>query len=188
VDGAAKATLVGGGRMEAARPDVNMGNQVKAPTRKSLEDLQRENDRREKLQVLAQPHRRGNDGYMTDGFGTFLRREFWRVDEIDLQRQCWDAGQSYIRHVARLRRAETIPQRALIEDETPSNGGVLDEEVIAEWRREIKRCEFAMKCSGVPGFRAANNLVLEDVPPEVKLYGPVKRAIIQLAICLGVIS
>lgn len=139
-------------------------------------------------QVAAQPHRRGDRGYMTDGFGTFIQREFKGIDERETGRKCWEAGQKYITKRARLRRVKGVPCKVLLEDESPSNGGELDEATVEGWREEIARCEAAMKCSGLPGFHAAENLVLEDVPPELHLYGPVKRALVQLAICLGTIS
>lgn len=129
-------------------------------------------------QVAAQPHRHGDRGDMTDALGTFVRLQ-------GCGRRCYEGGQIYIRLVAKWRRAKGIPQRALIDEEGIHGGGELEDGVVEGWGKRIEQCENAMKCSGLSGFRAAQALVLDDVPPPSSLYGPVKRAIIQLAICLG---
>jgi hypothetical protein len=153
-------------------------NAKPVPSRQSLEELERARRLHETEQVLAQPHRRGDDSDMTDALGTFVRRE-------NCGRRCYEAGQLYIQLVAKWRRAKGIPQRVRIEEEGVHGGGELDKGVVKGWGERIAECENAMKCSGLPGFRAAQELVLEDFPPPVRLYGPVKRAITQLAICLG---
>jgi hypothetical protein len=160
---------------------------TKEPTRKSLEEIEDARLNIERLPVFAQPHRNGERGDMTDVFGTFLRFSFG-PHEQDHMRRCWEAGQTYIRKVARLRRVKGIPQKVVIEDETPSCGNPLDEKIVAAWQEEIEECEKAMKKTGLLGFRAANDLILYEIPPTASLFSPIRRAIIELAICLGTIS
>src|SRR5205807_4915839 len=158
------------------------------PTRQSLE--QDAEARRlaaldvEKQTVLAQPHRRGDRSDMTDPLGVFVRFQ-WPQDKQDQARRCWEAGWKYVALVAKWRRVKGIPQTAWLEDETPSLGGEMDEKRIAEWGQEIRQCEEAMKCSGLPGFYAAQHLLLEGISPSEHVYGPVKLPVTQLAISLG---
>jgi hypothetical protein len=148
------------------------------PTRQSLEDVERAKRLEQTVQVLAQPHRRGDDSDMVCALGTFVRLQ-------ECGRRCFDAGKLYTLLVAKWRRAKGIPQPDRIDEEGSHGGGELDEDTVEDWGKRIKDCENAMKCSGVAGFRAANNLILNDFPPPVSLYGPVKRALTQLAIYLG---
>ena len=150
---------------------------------KEMEDVERFLRLSETRQVLAQPHRRGDESDMVDSLGVFLRHSF--REEPDTSRRCWEAAQMYIVKVSRLRRVKGIPQKVFIVDETPSGGGELDDSIVAAWETEIKGCEDAMKCSGLSGFRAAKALVLEDETPPEGLYGPVKRSVFELAVCLG---
>lgn len=154
---------------------------AKQPNRQTLEERERVGRLKETLQVLAQPHRRGDDSDMADALGTFVRRG-------GCGRCCYEAGQLYIRLVAKWRKAKGIPQREMIDDEGVHGGGELDDAIIEGWGKTIRECENAMKCSGLPGFHAAQALVLDDLPPPHNLYGPVKRAVIQLAISLGVFT
>ena len=147
--------------------------------RQTLEERQDAEDIKEKLTVLSQPHRLGERGDMTDALGTFVRRE-------ECGRKCYEGGQMYIQLVAKWRRAKGIPQRWLLDEK--GNGGELEDSIIENWGKRILDCENAMKCSGLSGFRAAQALVLDDVPPPENLYGPVKRAIFQLAICMGLFA
>jgi hypothetical protein len=152
------------------------------PSRQDLEAIVDANLNKEKLVVLAQPHRLGDSGEMVGAFGSFIKYFFADITEQNTGRRCWEAGRIYTLLVAKWRRAKGIPQTWLMDEK--GEGGELDNGVIEEWRRRIDECENAMKCSGVAGFRAAQNLVLEDVPPPERLLGPVKRAIIQLGIFL----
>ena len=151
------------------------------PTRQSLEEIEHAKRIAETIQVLAQPHRRGYDGDMACALGTFVRLQ-------DCGRRCYDAGKLYRVLVAKWRQAKGIPERDVIELEGKHGGGVLPDGVIETWFERIRECEEAMKCSGLPGFRAANAMILDDIPPPVAQYGPVKRAIFQLAICLGLFT
>lgn len=151
------------------------------PSRQSMEERERALRLAETVQVLAQPHRRGYDGDMACALGAFVRQQ-------DCGRRCYEGGKLYKLLVAKWRRAEGIPQRERIEEEGTHGGGKLEDEVVNGWLEQIKACENAMKCSGVPGFRAANAMILDEIPPQPEQYGPVKRAITQLAICLGLFS
>lgn len=156
----------------------------KTGTRQSLSREQREamaNAERlkETDQVAAQPHRRGNRGDMADAFGHFVRRH-------GVRRGCYDAGQRYALKLSRLRRVQGIPARLLLWDDVTAAADEPDDATVAEWKLEIALCENAMKCSGLAGFLAARALIVEDAEPGVELRGPVRRAIQQLAICLGI--
>ena len=158
------------------------------PTRKSLEQIEDARLNAEKQTVLAQPHRRGERGHMTDNFGTFLRFAFG-PHEQDQMRRCWEAGQSYIVKTSNLRRAEGLPGKAfLLDDDRTSTGGEHDQSIIDDLKKQIDACKNAMKCSGLPAFTAAENLILEDKIICQGSFAPIKRAIINLAICLGFIS
>jgi hypothetical protein len=152
------------------------------PSRQSLEELADAERNKEKLVVLAQPHRLGDSGEMVGAFGSFIKHFFADITEQNTGRRCWEAGRIYTLLIAKWRRAKGIPQTWLMDEK--GEGGELDNGVIEEWGRRIAECENAMKCSGVAGFRAARNLVLEDVPQPEKLFGPVKRALTQLGILL----
>ena len=155
------------------------------PTRKSLEQIEDSRLNAEKQTVLAQPHRRGERGDMTDNFGTFLRFAFG-PNEQDLMRRCWEAGQAYIAMVAKWRRAKGIPQRWLMDEK--GDGNPLHQSVIDKWFERISRCENVMKCSGLPGFYAAHGLILDDKCQPVELSGPIKRAVINLAVEIGTVE
>ncbi len=151
------------------------------PTRQSLEEIEHAKRIAETLQVLSQPHRRGYDGDMACALGTFVRLQ-------DCGRRCYDGGKLYKLLVAKWRRAKGIPQREVIDEEGFHGGGELLSGTVQDWFERIRACEEAMKCSGLPGFRAANSMILDEVPPPLEQYDPVKRAIFQLAICLGLFT
>jgi hypothetical protein len=158
------------------------------PTRQTLEELQHAADIAEKLTVLRQPHRRGDEGDMACVLGTFVRHQC--VTKLAdgrtiVDRRCYDGGKLYKLLVAKWRRAKGIPQPEVIDEEGVHGGGELLKGTVDDWLERIKACENAMKCSGLPGFRSANNMILYEIPPPEEQYGPVKRAIFQLAICLG---
>lgn len=167
-----------------ATPGAARGMKKKISPKQSFEEFERLKRLQKIMHVLVQPHRRGDDSDMADALGVFVRREF-PEDQKDSARRCWEAGYRYKLLVAKWRRVKGIPQVEWLEDETPSGGGDIDEKRIAEWGQEIKQCEEAMKCSGIAGFRAAQCLILERTPPRIELHGPVRRAVVQLAICLG---
>lgn len=148
------------------------------PTRKTLEELEREQRLREQRQVLAQPHRRGDDSDMADPLGVFVRLH-------QCGRECYEAGWDFFRLVYRWRRANGVPNEVRLEEVGNASGGELDDEMVHDWLAKIKRCENAMKCSGLPGFNAAQRLVLEAIFPEERHIGPVKRALHSLAMELG---
>jgi hypothetical protein len=159
--------------------------------RMTLEERQHADDIREKLTVLAQPHRRGHEGDMTCVLGTFVRHQCTtKLDDgrVLVERRCYDAGKLYKLLVAKWWRAMGIPHPDRIDEEGFHGGGELPEGTVGDWLARIKSCEEAMKCSGLPGFRAANNLILWEIPPPEKQYGPVRRALLQLAICLGLFA
>lgn len=134
--------------------------------------------RAETLQVLAQPHRRGNDTDMVDPLGRF-------VTAYGCGRECYDAGWDYFRLVYRWRRANGIPNEVRLNEVANEAGGELDYETVRDWMVKIKLCEDAMKCSGLSGFKAAQGLLLEAVFPEEQHAQPVKRALHSLAMELG---
>lgn len=146
------------------------------PTRQTLEDIERAARLVETQQVVAQPHRRGDDGIMVDPFGVFVRMRKCGV-------LCYEAGQEYIMLVAKWKRATGLPQRWLSDEK--GSGGELEDGVIDRWFAQIKDCETAMKCAGMPAFRATQNLILDDVFPEANIVQPVERAVTNLAISLG---
>lgn len=158
-----------------------MGDRVGKPKPKTslqtAEDQRHAMDIVEKLTVLAQPHRRGDLGDMTDTLGKFVCSE-------NCGRGCYDAGQCYALKLSRLRRIKGVPANVLLWDDAPPSGEEIDAATIAEWEEEIKGCENAMKCSGLSGFQAARALIVEDIEPPEWLRGPVRRALQQLAIYL----
>ena len=160
-----------------------------SPTREQLEAAADAERLRETKQVAAQPHRLGYTGDMADPLGRF-------VELHQCGRECWEAGWEYFRLVYRWRVATGVPVGLrLVEGETnnagPNPGETFEDwqrrknEMIHDWLKKIKRCENAMKCSGLPGFRAAQELVLDGIFPLPVIVGPVKRAIFQLAMELG---
>lgn len=134
--------------------------------------------RQETETVLAQPHRRGNDGDMVDPLGRF-------VTAYGCGRECYEAGWDYFRLVYRWRVATGVPVPLRLSEGENSAGGEMDYEMIRDWMVKIKLCENAMKCSGLPGFKAAQGLLLEAVFPDEKHVQPVKRALHSLAMELG---
>lgn len=148
------------------------------PSRQSLEDIERAKRLHETVQIIAQPHRRGDDGDMVDPFGMFVRIH-------QCGRECYDGGNDYFRLVYRWRTVTGIPMPMRLSEGENSGGGEMDAETVHGWLSKIRRCENAMKCSGLPGFRAAQKLVLDGAYPEPSIVGPVKRAIHSLAIELG---
>lgn len=155
--------------------------------RQTLEERQDAEDIKEKLTVLGQPHRMGERGDMTDAFGTFLRGHFHRLEQ-DCMRRCWEAGQMYIRLVAKWRRAKGIPQRVSIDEAGTHGGGELGAETINGWSKKIEECDDAMKCFDASVFRAAQGLVLDDMPPPQNLHGDVKYVLTRLAVSLGLLT
>lgn len=134
--------------------------------------------RQETETVLAQPHRRGDDGDMVDPLGVFVRA-------YKCGRECYEAGWDYFRLVYRWRVATGIPVPLRLSEGVNSAGGEMDSQLARQWLADIKRCENSMKCSGLPGFEAAQRLLLEAGFPEEKHVQPVKRALHSLAMELG---
>lgn len=169
------------------------------PTRQSLEDLQRELDRKEKLQAIAQPHRRGDDSDMTDPLGMFVRihmTEMFGREAHRCVREVWEGGWAYFRLVYCWRVATGLPVPLCLHEGETKNAGPRDGETIEDWDRrkdaenrdrlaKIKRCEDKMKCSGLPGFHAAQALILKFEFPDESIIGPVRRAIHSLAMEMG---
>lgn len=155
--------------------------------RQTLEEVQRAADIKEKIQVLAQPHRRGDGGDMTDALGLFVRMHCTHTVEGRevCDRRIYDGGNEYFLLVYKWRRAKGIPNEEQLNEFSGSGAGELDEGTVDEWWKKIKRCENAMKCSGQPGFLAAQALTLRGIYPEASIVGPVKRAIHNLAMELG---
>lgn len=157
----------------------------KAPTRAQLEAAVDAERLKETNQVAAQPHRNGDRGDMVDALGNFVRKTFQSEDEQELGRMCYEACNKYIAVVAMWRRIKGVPQHYLIEDETRSKGRDIADEDVKNLTIKIHKAEEAMKCYGLSGFHAAKDLILDGVFPISALHGPVKRAIIQLSVCLG---
>lgn len=149
-----------------------------SPTREQLEAVADELRLMETRQVAAQPHRLGYTGDMADPLGRF-------VELHQCGRECWEAGWEYFRLVYRWRVASNVPVPLRLEEGENSAGGDMEMGTVHDWLAKIKRCENAMKCSGLPGFRAAQDLVLDGIFPPLGIVGPVKRAIFQLAVELG---
>lgn len=172
---------------------MKMGHQRKVKPKQPTpeERAQRERDLRfiETHQVLAQPHRRGDDSDMTDALGMFVRA-------YQCGRECYEGGNEYFRLVYRWRVANGIPVPLRLQEGESEGTGPLEGETVAQFEErirhenlerfiKIKKCEEAMKCSGLPGFRAAQNLILDGEFPEGNVVAPVKVAIHSLAIELG---
>ena len=155
------------------------------PALEERERIAREERLKETRQVCAQPHRRGDTGDMTDALGSFIKATFDYKYEQELGRKCFEACGKYISLVAMLRRITGVPQYYVIEDETNSKGGEISDDAVKDLQIKRREAEEAMKCSGLPGFRAATDLILDGAFPLPVLHGPVKRAIIQLSTCLG---
>jgi hypothetical protein len=168
------------------------------PSRQSLEELEREQRLRERRQVIAQPHRQGDDSDMTDALGTFVRVHCSHTVEGRrvFERQLYDGGNDYFRLVYRWRVAAGVPVPLRLHEGEGKDSGPRDGETLADWERrlidenqerlaKIRRCQNAMKCSGLPGFRAAEALILDDQFPVDQVVGPVKRALHSLAMELG---
>lgn len=157
---------------------MNQHGKAKAPqpNRQTLEERERAERLKETLQVAAQPHRKGYDGDMADPLGIFLRAN-------SHVRECYEAGCEYNSLVRKWRRAKGIPDSVRLAE--MKGGGGIDEKPVEEWGLKIRACDEAMKCSGLPGFRAAQALILDGVFPRDSIAGPVKRAIHGLAIKLG---
>lgn len=157
-----------------------MGHQtkIKTPTRQTLEEIAETERLKETVQVLAQPHRRGDNSDMTDALGMFVR-----IHECG--RECFEGGNEYFRLVYRWRVATGVPVPLRLSEGGSVGGGEMEMGTVHDWLAKIRGCENAMKCSGLPGFRAAQKLVLEGEFPEASIVGPVKRAIHGLAMELG---
>lgn len=160
-----------------------------SPTRESLEKLWQDELDKERVTVLAQPHRRGDSSDMADALGTFVRI-------YECGRECFEAGNEYYRLVYRWRVAYGIPVSMRLREGEAIGGGPRDGEKFADFQKrieqenhdralKIKRCENAMKCFGLPGFRAAQNLILDGVFPDSRLSDQVKEALHSLAIEMG---
>ena len=172
------------------------------PTRKSLEEIEDARMIAEKLTVLAQPHRLGDRSDMTDPLGMFVRMHLTHFVEGRwvCQRECYDAGWEYFSLVRRWRRMRGVANPDRIEEISLKGMGPLAGEteaqwqerigkIVKDWERQIRRCENTMKCSGLPGFNAAQRLLLFPFDfPEPRLVPPVKCAITNLAIELGKFS
>jgi hypothetical protein len=169
-----------------------------APSRQSLEDLERAQRLQETVQVLAQPHRRGDDSDMTDALGLFVRIHCTHVADGRkvCERELYDGGNDYFRLVYRWRVATGVPVPLRLAEGETKDAGPRDGETLADWEKrlndenherllKIKRCEEAMKCSGLPGFHAAQDLALDGKFPVDSVVGPVKRALHSLAMELG---
>ena len=150
----------------------------------------------EKRTVLAQPHRAGDHSDMTDPLGMFVRLHmvgmFVGEGAFKRAREAWEGGFDYFRLVYRWRVAKGIPVPLRLFEGVSSGVDMSDpkkieewEETVRDWGRKIKRCENAMKCSGKPGFEAAQKLILDGEFPEMAIVGPVTRAIFNLAMELG---
>src|ERR1700736_6455216 len=155
--------------------------------RQTLEEIQHAEDIKEKLQVIAQPHRQGDGDDMTDAFGIFVRAHFTvtlKDGSKFVQRAIYDGGNEFFRMVYDWRIATGIPVPLRLAGEAKGASGPGIGETLDDWEKrkdlenrerliKIKRCENAMKCSGLPGFRAAMDLVLDDKFPEEGIFGPV---------------
>lgn len=143
-----------------------------------LEEIERAKRLAETIQVLSQPHRKGDASDMTDPLGLFVRIH-------KCGRECYDAGWDYYRLVYRWRRAKGIPNPVRLDEISNAAAGELETSTVDEWGAKIKACENALKCAGLFGFNAAQALLLDAVFPEERAAGPVKRALHRLAIELG---
>lgn len=130
------------------------------------------------LQVLSQPHRRGDSSELRESaLGRF-------VLDYECGRECYEAGLDYFRLVYKWRRAKGIQNLVYLDEVVGVGDGDLDGESVEQWFARIKECEFALRRAGMSGFRAANAMILEDAPPSVSIH-PVKRALLSLAIEMG---
>lgn len=148
------------------------------PTRQTLEEIEKAARLKETWQVVAQPHRRGNGGDRADALGRF-------VEIHQCGNECYECGNKFFRLVYRWRVAMGIPVSLRMHEGENLAGGELELGTIHEWLAKIRRCEEAMKCFGLPGYRAAKALMLNGEYPEEHVAGPVKRALLSLAIELG---
>lgn len=150
-----------------------------------VRELQRERlmleQRQETETVLAQPHRRGDDGDMVDPLGRF-------VMACGFGREAWEAGWSYFRLVYRWQVASGIPVALRLAEGESCNGGELEPETVQDWLAKIKACEFELKRSGLSVFNAAQRLLLDGVYPEDRHAQGVKRGLRDLAVELGKLS
>jgi hypothetical protein len=138
------------------------------------------------VQVLSQPHRRGDSSELRESaLGSF-------VLDYACGRECYEAGWDYAVMVYRWRMVKGVQVPKWVREEYGGSGGELDfnsaeafREAVEDWGEKIKECESAMKCFGKSTFEAVNSLIFENKSCQKNLIASVARAIHSLAICMG---
>lgn len=140
----------------------------------------------ETLQVLKQPHRHGSNNPLRESaLGRF-------VDDHRLGVELYNAAEEYRVLVYRWRMAAGVQVPKWVREEFRGSGNGVDEdrcaENIAEWKSEIRHCETALKCAGLPPFHAAQSMIFDDITPVLWFVAPLRRALMRLAIERGKFS
>jgi len=140
----------------------------------------------ETVQVLSQPHRRGDGSELRESaLGRFI------IDS-GTGTECFHAADEYRCLVYKWQLATGIHVPAWVREEFGGSGEEMDDtrlkdwaETIEEWNKKRKDCEKALKAAGITAFEAAKRMIFQDVKPSDEIALPVKRALLSLAIELG---
>lgn len=149
---------------------------------KAIDDAEAALRLKETEQVADQPHRNGERSELAESnFGNFCIAQ-WDDGE---RRTIYDAGLDYMLLVYQWRRAKGIPVPVRLIEIANSKGGDLDEKSVKDWLERIKNCERAMRIAGFIPFRAAHNLILDDMPFYAGFNPQVRCALMALSRELG---
>jgi hypothetical protein len=140
----------------------------------------------EKITVLTQPHRRGQLSEMRESaLGRF-------VEDYKCGVECYNAGHEYMCLVYKWRMACGINVPHWVRQEFGGPEAQMDGDALAkfaervtEWKGQIKRCENALKATGLPAYRAGVAMIFDGLEPYQAVRAPLKRVLLQLAIEMG---
>jgi len=140
----------------------------------------------ERVQVLSQPHRRGDSSELRESaLGRFIIDSGAGIE-------CFHAADEYRCLVYKWQLATGIHVPAWVREEFGGSGEEMDEDRLKDWAEKIddwnakrKDCEKALKAAGLTAFEAAQRMIFQDIMPENVIVQSVKRALLSLGIELG---
>ena len=165
---------------------MNEHNRNRGNTLLKIKEAQDAARLQETVQVLSQPHRRGDSSELRESaLGAFIIDSGAGIE-------CFHAADEYRCLVYKWQLATGIHVPAWVREEFGGSGEEMDgdrlkawAETIDDWNKKRKDCEKALKAAGITAFEAAQRMIFEDFKPDNSIVLPVKRALLSLAIELG---
>lgn len=139
----------------------------------------------ETLQVLSQPHRRGDASQMAGSeLGRFILANITAelcgegCSIVRYRGEVYDAALHYARVIWGLNVAKGIPMPSRMAWDFSNGEAEGDEETtIAAWEKSRKLYESGLKRAGMRGFMSSRDLIVFDLPVVKILASPARRAL-----------